>query len=677
MSRTSLLTITLVAAWPLVAQLAGQESSPRKNLAEMDIEDLMNIQITSVSKKAQRVKAVAAAVFVITSDDIRRSGLHSLPEILRLAPGVQVAQIDSGSWAISIRGFNDEFSNKLLVLVDGRSIYDELFGGIFWDLQETLIDSIERIEVIRGPGAAIWGTNAVNGVVNIITKSSEATQGAMIEAGGGSQTEVNTGMRYGGKIGSNATYRVVAHYGNQGSFAVNDPLVTSRGWANQKLGFRVDWKATPQDTLMFSGNGYVSDRGHTVQSLSAQNPFPPVYDFRENFNTADIEGRWQHAFSDNSSIETRVSWTHTHREDFYDPSVSNKVDLDFQHHLAFGRNDLIWGVNLRKAGYTMLPGGASTFRVVSRNPNQDAYAGFFEDEFALVEDKLYFIAGMQVSHNQFTGVELQPTGRLIWTPTQKLSSWAAVSRAVRTPTIIERGIDATLKSFPAPPLFGLVELIGSPTFRSEPMTSYEVGQRVEIGKRVSLDASAFISFYQRLETGVTQPILFVPPSATDPAHLLSKILYNNSRYGQAKGVELSAVWTASKRWRWMGGYSWLRINSHAYPGEVDQNVAYAERNSPDHQFQVRSYFDVSRTIQLDTAVYFYGGISGAQQTSTPPTLSHLRGDLRLGWRPNPRLEFSGGVQNAFDSNHLEFWSPRLLTGSEVPRNVYASLKFYF
>jgi len=205
----------LVATWPLVAQSAGQESTA-KNLGEMAIEDLMNIQVTSVSKKAQRVSAVAAAVFVITSDDIRRSGLHSLPEILRLAPGVQVAQIDSGSWAISIRGFNDEFSNKLLVLVDGRSIYDELFGGIFWDLQETLIDTIERIEVIRGPGAAIWGTNAVNGVVNIITKSSETTQGAMIEAGGGSQTEVNTGMRYGGKIGSNATYRVVAQYGNQG-----------------------------------------------------------------------------------------------------------------------------------------------------------------------------------------------------------------------------------------------------------------------------------------------------------------------------------------------------------------------------------------------------------------------------------------------------------------------------
>src|SRR5438105_6271021 len=175
MRRKSLLTIVLVAGWPLVAQSAGQESSP-KNLAEMDIEDLMNIQITSVSKKAQRLSAVAAAVFVITQEDIRRSGLHSLPEILRLAPGVQVAQIDSGSWAISIRGFNDEFSNKLLVLVDGRSIYDELFGGIFWDLQETLIDTIERIEVIRGPGAAMWGTNAVNGVVNIITKSSEATQ---------------------------------------------------------------------------------------------------------------------------------------------------------------------------------------------------------------------------------------------------------------------------------------------------------------------------------------------------------------------------------------------------------------------------------------------------------------------------------------------------------------------
>jgi len=677
MSRTSLLTIVLVAAWPLVAQSAGQEGSP-KNLGEMDIEDLMNIQITSVSKKAQRVKAVAAAVFVITSEDIRRSGLHSLPEILRLAPGVQVAQIDSGSWAISIRGFNDEFSNKLLVLVDGRSIYDELFGGIFWDLQETLIDTIERIEVIRGPGAAIWGTNAVNGVVNIITKSSEATQGAMIEAGGGSQTEVNTGMRYGGKIGSNATYRVVAHYGNQGSFALNDPLVTSRGWANQKLGFRMDWKPTPQDTLMFSGSGYVSDRGHTVQTPSPQNPFPPVFDIRENFNTADAEGRWQHVFSDNSSIETRVSWTHTHREDYYDPSASNKVDFDFQHHVAFGRNDLIWGVNVRNATYTMLPGGAPTYRVIPTDSSVDAYAGFFEDEFALMQDKLYFVAGMQVSHNQFTGIEVQPTGRLIWTPAKKLSSWAAVSRAVRTPTILERGFDALAKAFPAqPPLFGLVELIGSPKFRSEPMTSYELGQRIEIGNRVSLDASAFMSFYQRLETGVSPPIEFVPPSAAGPAHLLSKILYTNSRYGQAEGVELSAIWTASKRWKWMGGYSWLRIHSHAYPGEIDQKLAYAEADSPENQFQVRSYFDVSRTVQLDAAIYCYGGIIGNSLAGVPPTPLHLRGDLRLGWRPNTKLEFSGGVQNAFDPNHLEFGSPRVLAGSEVPRNVYASLKFYF
>jgi iron complex outermembrane receptor protein len=427
-------------------------------------------------------------------------------------------------------------------------------------------------------------------VINIITKSSEATQGAMIEAGGGSQTEANTGMRYGGRIGSNATYRVIAHYGNQGSFALNDPLVTSRGWANRKLGFRVDWKPAPQDTLMFSGDGYVSDRGHTVQTHSAQNPFPPVFDIRENFNTADLEGRWQHAFSDNSSIETRVSWTHTHREDFYDPSASNKVDLDFQHHVAFGRNDLIWGVNLRKASYTMLPGAPSTYRVVPMDSSEDAYAGFFEDEFALVQTKLYFIAGMQVSHNQFTGVEVQPTGRLMWTPTKKLSRWAAVSRAVRTPTILERGFDAILGAFPAqPPLFGLIELIGSPTFRSEPMTSYEVGQRMEIAKRVSLDASAFMSFYQRLETTGTQPKLFVPPSAAGPAQ----------------------------------------------------------------------------------------GIIGNSPAGVPPIRSHLRGDLRLGWRPNAKLEFSGGVQNAFDPNHLEFGSPRVLAGSEVPRNVYASLKFYF
>jgi len=209
------------------------------------------------------------------------------------------------------------------------------------------------------------------------------------------------------------------------------------------------------------------------------------------------------------------------------------------------------------------------------------------------------------------------------------------------------------------------------------MTSYEVGQRIEIAKSVSLDASAFMSFYQRLETGINPPIEFVPPSAAGPAHLLSTILYTNSRYGQAEGVELSAIWTASKRWKWMGGYSWLRIHSHAYPGEIDQQQAYAEVYSPEHQFQARSYFDVSRTIQLDAAVYYYGGIIGHSLAGVPPTPSHLRGDLGLGWRPNAKLEFSGGVQNAFDPNHLEFGSPRVLAGAEVPRNVYASIKLSF
>jgi iron complex outermembrane receptor protein len=663
----------------IATQLAWGQVGRSPDLTDASLEQLMNIQVTSVSKKGQRLSKTAASVFVITAEDIRRSGLHSLPELLRLAPGVQVARSSAGSWAISIRGFNDEYANKLLVLVDGRSIYSELFSGVSWDTNEMAIDNIDRIEIIRGPVAAIWGTNAVNGVINILTKTADATQGGAVTMEGGSAGEIRGTARYGGPIGSKASYRVSLRGSSTDQFNALDGPSPSHGWMNRGIDFRVDWAPTSKDKLTFTGDASESSVGHNFIVPDLNNPTAPPVDSKATNIGGNLLARWEHSISDTSTVEGQISWEQVRSSDIQVPLSFNVLDVELKHHLAVGsRNDLIWGINGRIATYHTTPTPTYVFR--PPDTAEVNYAIFAEDQIAIVPDKLEFIAGVHAGHNSFTGFEVQPTARLLWTPNARTTSWVAVSRAVRTPSLYQRDLDAIAFVIPIQPgVFAFVHSVGNKASRSEAVIAYESGQRVELTPRLSLDVSAYYNVYQRLQSAEIGTPSVVLPTATSPYYLQIPTTAGNQRYGESYGGELSATWTANRRWKLTGGYDTIFIHTRPYGAGQSIDTFRVEQTTPRNQFVVRSNFDVTRKIQLDTSLFFNGALLVGQSIApTPlPIPKILRGDIRLGWRPTERLEISAGVQDVFDAQHLEFLSSRFPQPLEVRRNVYGAVRWQF
>jgi iron complex outermembrane receptor protein len=627
-----------------------------------------------VSKKAQRLSSTAASVFVITSEDIRRSGITVLPELLRLAPGVQVARLSSGSWAIGIRGFNDEYSNKLLVLVDGRSVYNEFYAGVFWDTLNVSVEDIERIEVIRGPGAAMWGTNAVNGVINVITKSAKSTQGGLVAGGGGSEANSTAAGRYGGEA-SGAYYRVGVQNTEYNPFQVLNSVSPSHGWSNRSGEFRLDWDVSTMDSLMVSGSVYESGLGLVVPDATISSPNAPPADARIDTRGGNVVARWQHIFSEASSVEVHFSYDHMFRNDPQITADVHTLDYGFHQHLLIGsRHDVIWGITFRDNDFLSTPGPA--LRMNPLNASRNEVALFAQDEIALIPNKLSFIAGVLVSHTGTIGYAIQPTGRLLWTPNKNLSSWIGVSRAERTPSLLDRGLDyyEAPISVPSgspfvPSLWAVPHVVGNPELRPETVLAYELGQRVQAAKQISFDVSTFYNVYQHLTSATTEtPTLLFSGGLP---YLEIPVIITNQRHGESYGAELATTWNVTPKWRLTSGYSWLRVETHPYPGDTGLDQYRTSSATPHHQWEVRSNFDLTRTIQIDTAFYYTAAMP---QTGIP---QHLRGDLRIGWRPAPKIEFSIGVQDAFEANHVEYESTRFNQISQVPRNFYGKVTWRF
>ncbi len=669
MTRSFALLATILC-FELALPQAAWTAGPPQDLADETLEQLMNIKVVSVGKKAQSLKTTAASAFVITAEDIRRSGMHSLPELLRLAPGVQVARTVSGHWAISIRGFNGDFANKLLVMVDGRVVYNEEWAGVFWDLEELPLENIERIEVVRGPGAAMWGANAVNGVINILTKPAEATQGGLVTGEAGTK-DVNTSARYGGAIGADAFYRITGRFGNASALPA-DPsspgggVTSAHGWTTDSMDFRVDWKPTGRDTLFFSGQVYHSSMGDPASFITPQNPYPPLQDLVEDSLAGNLLGQWQHTFANGSSLEAQTSWDHIDYGLGKLPTSITAIGSGLQYHFSLGpRNDLVWGADFRQQDFLASSSPGNSLQPARQSI--ESYDTFLEDQITLAPEKFFFIAGVNVGHNSFTGLAVQPTGRLLWTPNKKLTTWAAVSRAVRTPSLIERGMDYNLAAFPAAPqLLGITTLVGNPSAREESVLAYEAGQRVELHHRVSLDLSVFYNRYQHLLFFASAPSLLVSGPIT---YLDVPITFDNAYHGHSHGLELSATWSATSRWRLMGGYSWLSVQTEPYPGW--QPPPLPINDAPGSQWQLRSNWDLTRRLQLDTALYYSGAIP------EDSVARHLRGDLRLGWRIGEKTELSTGIQDAFEPFHSEL--PSLYQNQQllVGRDIYGAVTWRF
>jgi iron complex outermembrane recepter protein len=635
-------------------ELAAAE--PSDDLTSLGLTELMNMEVRSASRTPQKLSQVAAAVHVITQEDIRRSGATTIAEALRMSPGLDVARIDSSRWAISSRGFNDFFANKLLVLMDGRSVYTPLFSGVFWDVQDTLLEDIEQIEVIRGPGAAMWGANAVNGVINIITKHSAETQGTLISGGGGTEETGFGSVRYGGTIKEGLTYRAYVKYFNRDDFKTGPHVDAADEWNMYRGGFRTDWKISDGNNLRVQGDVYSGTTGQAVRIPDITKPFPwPILTVEGDVSVSggNLLSSYQHVFSDSSDLTLQLFYDRTERTDQVHHEIRDTYDLDFQHRFAIGnRHEAIWGTGYRLSSDELGPGRVPipTVSFTDLERHDQLFSAFIQDVITIHPDDLKFTLGAKVEHNSYTGWELQPNARMIWEPSDKHSIWAAASRAVRTPARFEH----TFKGFFA--LGSAAGAInGNPGYESEELTAYEIGYRVQPTKRVSVDLAAFLNDYEKLR------VFTLTPFGVTPQNFGSA-----ETYGGEIGVNLKVT----DDWRLFAAYTLLKINLHTFtPFGVSAEAAEGE--SPKHQFQIRSYYNLPYNLELDAAVYFVDELPARSVSE------YTRLDLRLGWRPKKNFELSIVGQNLLDRQHPEFGEGFLVLPTEIERSVYAKATWRF
>ncbi len=646
-------------AWPMGRSMPD-------DLTEMSIEDLMAIEVTTVSRKSQHLSQTTAAVFVITQEDIRRSGVTNIAQALRMVPGLQVARIDANKWAISSRGFNGQFANKLLVLMDGRSVYTPLYSGVLWDVQDTLLEDIVRIEVIRGPGAALWGANAVNGVINVITKTAIETQGGLASFGLGTEEKYFGGIRYGGTIGESAFYRAYAKYFKRDGAlnAVGDDVPDQ--WHISRGGGRIDWDIAHKEQLTLQGDYYDGKAGYR---LFSKTPFPPyTWDLDEDalISGGNILGRWQHSFSGKSDFTLQAYYDITKRKSQLIAETRDTFDLDFQHRFGLSeRQELIWGL-----GYRLTRADIKNQPIVSyTHPDREdeLFSFFVQDEISLWPEKFSLIVGSKFEENDYTGSEIQPNLRMRWTPSPLHTIWASISHAVRTPAQADREI-----KFYQPDVSGFYSvwvLLGNEEYTSEKLTAYELGWRLNRGNEYGLDLSLFYNRYDDLFSFMWGS----PVMDGSPPELVTPVIHVNDMKGYTYGAELVAEWQPTDWWRIQGYYTYLFMNFRDAV-TFDLMSLAVEGKSPNHQFSLRSSIDLFKEVKLDLWFRYVDNLSSpCQDMHSIFTL-----DARLGWNPSENLEISIVGQNLFDPQHPEFFPEFAgIVPSEVQRGMYAKLTWHF
>ncbi len=676
---------------------SAQESSI--DFTMLSLEELKDVEIISVSKKPEKISQAAAAVFVITQEDIRRSGVTSIPDALRLAPGVQVARSNTQGWAISVRGFNGIHSNKLLVLVDGRSVYTPIYSGVFWDEQNTILEDIERIEVIRGPGSALWGANAVNGVINIITKNADKTLGGLISAGGPDHSFVN--LRYGDVLDNNIYYRVYGKYscieqlddsirdnweGMQGHYILEEDLLTDN-WHEFRGGFRIDWESqATHDSFTLQGETHATEDDMEMEEIELVENGDDTKMEPDNEKTITISvqedsriegahllGRWQHTFSETSDSVLQIYFDHTERNSMQTKFAIDTFDLDFQHWFALGlRHEITWGL-----GYRFISDKLENFNYMGFDPkncDQDLLSAFVQDEVQLVEDRLRLTIGSKFEHNDFTGLEIQPSIRFLWTPRERHSFWGAVSRAVRVPSRAESDGTMVVKLSPEKDIKAMsynistaIE-IGTDSFDSEDVAAFEIGYRFRPAERLWLDLAAFYNRYNELQTkeygGSAEWMLLLEELGPFDEDDLIKYTDNNMD-GETYGIEASADWQISGQWNLRFGYSYLQMCMHLTDSTDTESKSSIEGSSPRHQFSLRSSLDITKQVEFDMWLRYVGDLPAKSADS------YITLDARLGWSPFKNLEFSVIGRNLTDKLHSEF------SVFEVERSILGKVTWRF
>jgi iron complex outermembrane receptor protein len=628
---------------------------------QISLEDLLKIEVVSITKRPESRAEVAAAVYVITQDDIRRSGVTSLPEALRLAPGVQVAHIDANKWAIGVRGFASRLSRSLLVLIDGRSVYSPLFAGVYWEVQDTLLEDVDRIEVIRGPGGTIWGANAVNGVINIITKRAQEIQGGLLVAGGGSEEQGFGGVRYGGNIGENLFYRVYGKAFNRDA-AFHGTGSDFDDWRMGQAGFRLDWDGHHGDTITAQGDIYTGDAGQRAVLTTFAPPFRTTVEADADLAGGNLLGRWQRVFSPASDLSVQLYYDRTYRREPTFRESRDTFDIDVQHHFR-----IPWQQEIRLGfGYRLTSDDTAAVPTIVFTPSgrtDQLFSTFVQDEIRLLAEQLRLIIGSKFEHNDYSGFEFQPSVRLAWILALQHTAWAAFTRTVRTPSRVEHDLSATGLLDPGTPTF--VRVLGSTAFVSEKLLAYELGYRVQPMSRLFLDVATFYNRYTDLLS--LEPGTPFPEAMPPPAHIIVPLLIRNGLHGEGYGVELAAEWQPFDWWRVSGVYSYLHLNLTRDKDSLDAStVRSTEGSSPTHQLSLRSFLSLPWHLEFDLVGRYIDYLP------SQGVASYLTLDIRLGWRPLPPLTIAVVGQNLLMNHHAEF-SGGSSGITEIERSVYGKV----
>jgi iron complex outermembrane receptor protein len=635
------------------------------DLAEKDVGQLSQVKVagntgspsldqpvSTVARQESTVGKSPAAVFVITNEMIRRSGAQNIPDVLRMVPGLDVARIDSSKWAVSSRGFNSNYSHLLLVQIDGRTIYDLTYSGVLWDVQDLILDDVERIEVIRGPGATIWGANAVNGVINIITKKAQDTQGVLLQGGAGTMELGFTNARAGGRIGEDMYYRVYGRWFERGQTYSITGEPQGDDWRQARGGFRMDYDASRSDKMTLQGDYY---NGYSYDIESYATLTPPYMEPIGNTHVAgeNIIYRWKHTFDEDSDwcLESYYDRTERHQTDVGFAVDRDLYVLDFQHRFPLGaRNEIIWGCGY---WYTQSHIENAFYQSFFPPGRTDHYYNFFlQDQITLVEDRWFLIGGSKFEYNPYTNFEYQPTVRLLWTPDNRHSIWGAVSRAVHVPDEFCANVKIKPNLYTPYPVPGFLELTGNTSFKSEELLAWELGIRTQATERFSWDLALFFNQYTNLLSFSGGAPFPVPSPPLPPVYTILPLNFVNAGWGETYGIELSTIYSVNERWRLQCAYTYLRMFLYTNP---DLSPGYYPGDSPINQVYLQSSWDFGDHWQFDWIGRYVDNLDSEWYGSRP---NYITMDVRLAWHNKKNLELAVvgrdllGFHSEFDPNDL-------------------------
>jgi iron complex outermembrane recepter protein len=634
-------------------------------VAGASLEDLLAVEVTSVSKKEEALFRAPSAIAVLTGEDIRRSGAATVPDALRLIPGLQVAAIDGSKWAVTARGFNSHYANKLLVLVDGRSIYNAATSGVHWSMQDVPLDEIERIEVIRGPGAALWGANAMNGVINIITKPARLTQGGTVTLSTGSLDRGSMSARYGGRIGEESYFRFYTTYTSLGPTVANDDVPPADAARIGHAGFRVDARLTVRDVLTASGSFSNGTIGQRQQLVTGVLPWNSTTIIRPTYADGVVGVvRWDRTLSTRSNLFVQATFERSSRDETLFDIRENAVNLDLEHRIGAGTHDVVWGLGQRLTSDLLNGSFAFTMNPAARRVTLTN--AFVQDSITLIPDVLTATVGSKFEYSTASGANAQPNVRLSYSPERRHNVWSSVSHAVRTPARLEQGMQFNAAVFPTATLPAVVRVSGNPALRPERLTAFEVGYRVQPSRQVQIDTTAFYNRYRDLVE--LQPYVEIE-AVPAPLHLVAGQRYANRDGDDSYGVEALLRVQPTRVWTLEGAVTRFTADIHSDPTSVSSTEA-VNAGSPKMHWRTTSRLTLGRRLEADATLFHVGAVASAKAPA------YTRLDLRLGWSQGP-LGFSVTGQNLLDANHLEFDRIDGRIASRIPRSATARLTWVF